>query len=57
MGPGTLYKRMTEATRRAPLSWERETVREGKRIRVFTLSMGDIMDGEVSQQWRAEYRT
>jgi protein gp37 len=55
-GPGTSRKRMTEATRRAPLTWEREAVREGKRIRVFTLSMGDIMDGEVPQEWREEVR-
>jgi protein gp37 len=45
---------MTEQTRRAPLTWEREAVREGKRIRVFCMSMGDIMDGEVPQEWREE---
>jgi protein gp37 len=37
-----------------PLAWERKAVREGRRFRVFCLSMGDVMDGEVPQEWREE---
>ena len=53
-GAGVLRRQTSEANRRTPFAWDREAAREGVRYRVFTLSMGDVMDGEVPQAWREE---
>jgi protein gp37 len=53
-GPKVARKRTSEANRKTPLAWNRKAGREGVRYRVFTLSMGDVMDGEVPQSWREE---
>jgi protein gp37 len=37
-----------------PFVWNRQAARLGRRYRVFCLSMGDVMDGEVPQAWREE---
>ena len=53
-GPKTPRRLTTEANRRTPLAWERKAAKLGKTSRVFTLSMGDVMDGEVPEAWRDE---
>jgi protein gp37 len=53
-GAGTPRRRTSEENRRTPFAWNREAARLGRKLRVLTLSMGDVMDGEVPQEWRAE---
>jgi protein gp37 len=53
-GAGVPRKRTSEANRKMPIAWNRQAVREGVRYKVFTLSMGDVLDGEVPQSWRDE---
>ena len=48
-------RHLTSATNhKQPLAWDRKAQRENRRFRVFCLSMGDVMDGEVPQTWRDE---
>jgi protein gp37 len=53
-GAGVPRKQTSLANRKQPITWDRKAAREGRRYRVFTLSMGDVMDGEVPQAWREE---
>ncbi len=42
----------SEANRRKPFTWERRAVREGRRIKVFAMSLADWADEEVPDEWR-----
>jgi protein gp37 len=53
-GAGVSRRQTSLANRKQPLAWNRKAAKEGIRYRVFTLSMGDVMDGEVPQSWREE---
>lgn len=46
--------RTATATWDAPLKWNREAERNGKRPFVFSSSLSDIFDNQVDPQWRAE---
>ena len=56
-GSKTPRQQTSQNNRQKPLAWERKAVREGCRYKVFTLSMGDVMDGEVPLAWREELWT
>lgn len=51
-GKGNERYLTSEANRRTPFKWERQAVAEGRRIRVFTASLSDVFDEEVSDEWR-----
>jgi protein gp37 len=53
-GAGIPTIQTSEANRKTPLAWNRKAALEGVRYKVFTLSMGDVMDAEVPQAWRKE---
>jgi protein gp37 len=53
-GAGAARRQTGEINRKLPFTWERKAIREGVRFKVFCLSMGDVMDGEVPQAWREE---
>lgn len=50
-GPHAERRRTSAAYWRAPLRWNRQAEKEGRRARVFTASMGDIMDNQVPIAW------
>lgn len=58
-GFGAPRRRMVESTRNEPYRWNRAAdkffAEHGRRQRVFTLSMGDLFDNEVPDEWRAEH--
>lgn len=58
-GLGAQRKLLSEAARRAPYSWNRAHdkfyAENGRRRRVFTSSMGDVLDNEVPEEWRIEH--
>lgn len=58
-GHGAPRLRMSEHTRNEPYSWQRQAdkfeAEHGRRRRVFTLSMGDLFDNEVPDDWRKEH--
>lgn len=35
-----------------PLKWQKQAVKEGRRIKVFCASMADVFDNAVPQEWR-----
>ena len=39
---------------RKPFCWQREAEQDGKRRRVFTLSLGDFFDNQVDPQWHVD---
>ena len=47
-------RRTSEATRRAPYRWDRETAAAGERRQVFCMSLGDFWDNQVPDEWRIE---
>lgn len=53
-GKGNARYRTSEANRRKPFQWERQAIKEGRRIKVFTASLSDVFDEEVPDQWRDE---
>jgi protein gp37 len=58
-GHGAPRRRMVESTRNDPYRWNRAAdkffAEHGRRQRVFTLSMGDLFDNEVPDDWRTEH--
>jgi len=57
-GHGARRRRMSEHSRNEPYRWQRQAdkffAEHGRNRRVFTLSMGDMFDNEVPQEWRSE---
>ena len=55
-GQGATRRLLSETARNEPLRWQRNAGRffeeHGRRRRVFTLSMGDLFDKEVPDEWR-----
>ncbi len=51
-GKGNARYLTSEANRRKPLQWEKQAIAEGRRIKVFTASLSDVFDEEVSDEWR-----
>lgn len=58
-GAGAPRLRSSESTRNEPYRWNRAAdkffAEHGRRQRVFTLSMGDLFDNEVEDEWRAAH--
>lgn len=53
MGRDFAERRLTTPeNRRKPLRWNRQAEREGRRLKVFTNSLADVLDNKVSQEWR-----
>ena len=46
--------RAAKSTWDAPFSWNRKAAKDGKRYRVFTLSLGDFFDNQVPEDWRTD---
>lgn len=55
-GPSGNRRRTSPATLRAPLTWNRQSVAEGVRQRVFCASYADVFDGHpsIQQCWRED---
>ncbi len=53
-GRGKPRMRTSEKNWREPYKWDRKAKASGVRARVFTNSMADFFDAEVSAQWRAD---
>lgn len=51
-GAGEERLRTAPANWRLPYKWDRAAAAAGKRATVFCLSLGDIWDNEVDQDWR-----
>jgi len=51
-GKGNARYLTSEANRRKPFAWERQAIKEGRRIKVFTASLSDVFDEEVPDDWR-----
>ena len=47
-------KRTSPSNWHQPIRWNKAAEKSGKRATVFCLSLGDIWDKEVPQQWRAD---
>lgn len=47
-------RRRTTASWKAPRKWERQAVKEGRRIRVFCASLADVFDNQVPPAWRED---
>lgn len=58
-GEGAPRRRIGEKSRNAPLLWQRDAdkfrAEHGRAQRVFTMSMGDLFDKEVDDEWRDEH--
>lgn len=58
-GRGAPRRRISEHGRNEPYRWQRNAdkffLEHGRRQRVFTLSMGDLFDNEVEDEWRVEH--
>jgi len=58
-GRGSPRMRMSEKSRHEPYIWNRTAdkfeAEHGRRRRVFTLSMGDLFDNEVPDEWRQRH--
>lgn len=58
-GHGTPRRRVSENARNEPYRWQRNAAKflaaHGRRQRVFTLSMGDLFDNEVPDEWRGDH--
>lgn len=54
MKHGSMRHRCSESTLLQPLRWNAEAEREGTRIKVFCLSLGDWLDKEVPIEWLAD---
>lgn len=53
-GNGEKRHRTGEATRKAPIRWNREAEKAETRDRVFSLSLGDWLDPEIPIEWLAD---
>lgn len=53
-GPKATRRGVSDATWRAPLTWDRKAQSEGRRYRVFVASMADILDNHrtIDPDWR-----
>jgi protein gp37 len=60
-GHGAPRRLLSEHARNEPYRWQRAAdkffAEHGRRQRVFTLSMGDLFDNEVPDDWRAAHMT
>lgn len=58
-GHGAPRRLLSEHARNEPFRWNRNAdkffAEHGRRQRVFTLSMGDLFDNEVSDAWRGDH--
>lgn len=58
-GRGAPRRRMSEHARNEPYRWQRNAdtffAEHGRRQRVFTLSMGDLFDNEIPDDWRLDH--
>lgn len=58
-GAGAPRRRVSEKARNEPRRWQRNAdkfmLEHGRRQRVFTMSMGDLFDKEVDDEWRNEH--
>lgn len=58
-GHGVPRRRLSEHARNEPFRWNKQAdkfeAEHGRRRRVFTLSMGDLFDNEVPEEWRREH--
>lgn len=58
-GRGAPRRRVSEKARNEPLRWQRNAdkfyAEHGRRQRVFTMSMGDLFDNEVDDDWRDDH--
>lgn len=51
-GPKEPRHRTSAATLRKPYAWQKAAVKSGIRTKVFCLSLGDVADKHVPQEWR-----
>jgi protein gp37 len=54
MKHGDDRQRTAESTWRNPIAWNAKAKREGRRIKVFCLSLGDWLDEHVPVSWRTD---
>lgn len=58
-GHGAPRRLLSEHARNEPFRWQKQAdkfeAEHGRRRRVFTLSMGDLFDNEVPDEWRREH--
>lgn len=58
-GHGAPRRLLSEHARNEPYRWQKQAdkffAEHGRRRRVFTLSMGDLFDNEVPDEWRADH--
>lgn len=58
-GTGAPRRLLSERARNEPFRWQKKApeffAKHGRRQRVFTLSMGDLFDNEVPDDWRAAH--
>jgi protein gp37 len=54
MKHGDARQRTAESTWRNPIAWNARAEREGRRIKVFCLSLGDWLDEHVPIAWRTD---
>ncbi|MER9769004.1 phage Gp37/Gp68 family protein [Mesorhizobium sp. M0189] len=58
-GHGAARRRVSEKARNEPYRWQKNAdkffAEHGRAQRVFTLSMGDLLDNEVDRQWRSDH--
>lgn len=58
-GHGAPRRLLSEHARNEPYRWQKQAdkfkAEHGRRRRVFTLSMGDLFDNEVPDDWRAQH--
>lgn len=53
-GKGSPRKRTSAENWKKPLQWARAAVKEGVTRRVFCASLADVLDDEVSPEWRSD---
>ena len=51
-GPKAERRRTGLSNWNKPLKWQKQAVKEGRRIKVFCASMADVFDNAVPQEWR-----
>src|SRR5882672_12906871 len=54
-GAGVPRRRTTKAYWRQPLAWDRLSVQNGRKMKVFGGSLCDFLDNEVDPIWRDDY--
>lgn len=53
-GPKAERRRTGVANWNKPLKWQKQAVKEGRRIKVFCASMADVFDNAVPDEWRED---